>query len=233
MKYDTADLLARCQRAALRPGTDAQQTPADWYAFLTEAQDEWYNYLSAICPQALMGPPTVLTTPDGGITYYFGTDTDGNNIFPIGSVEIRTAPAGTLLMPAAEWSNSYGFVQEGDHIRWPNAQKRYYGTTGPIARFITPPGIIDATHEPTFKPLSARPLLVYRACAKWARRGGLRDPQPFLDQEQEIWLGNPQAGINGVLGMLKQQFQMSGYEGIQDDVNDIRWWAGLNGSMGY
>ena len=232
-KYSSADLLARCQRAALRPSTDAQQTPADWYAFLTEAQDEWYQHFATVCPEVLYQNPTVMTTADGGLTYTFGVDADGNNIFPMGSVEIRANPGGPLLLPTVEWGVMNDYVREGDHIRWPNNQKRTYGTTGPVARFIAPAGTIDDTHQPTLKPLAARLLLVYRACAKWARRGGLRDPQPFLDMEQEVWLGNPAAGTNGVLGMLRSQFLFSGLEGISASDNDVAWWRGINtGSQG-
>lgn len=232
-KYDTADLVARCQRVALRPTTDAQQTTADWYAFLSEAQDEWYHTFATICPQVLYGNPTVMTTADLGLTYTFGTDPDGNNIFPMGSVEIRANPGGPLLLPTVEWGVMNDYVQEGDHIRWANNTKRQFGTTGPVARFITPPYLIDATHAPVLKPVDARMLLVYRACAKWARRGGLRDPQPFLDQEQEAWLGNPDAGVNGILGMLKTQFAFSGMEGIQAQDQDVAWWRSINTGSGY
>ena len=232
-KLDSADLLAKCQRAAMRPTTDAQQSPADWYAFLSEAQDEYYNTFAAICPQVLYSPPTVMTTADGGLTYTFGVDSDGRNIFPMGSVEVRTSPNSSVLVPTTDWSNTGGFVQEGDHIRWPNGRKLTFGTTGPTARFIAPPGIIDDTHQPTLMPYSARLLLVYRACAKWARRGGLRDPQPFLDQEMEVWLGNPANGVMGILGMLKLQYGFSGNEGLGDEYGDARWWANINGSMNY
>lgn len=231
-KYDTADLLARCLRNAMRPSTDAQQETTDWYAFLAEAQDEWYNHLAVICPEALYGNPVVLSTADLGLTYTFGTDADGNNIFPMGHVEIRSAPGGAVLTPTVEWGNAGDYVREGDKIRWTNGVKRTFGTTGPVARFISPPGLIDGTHEPTLKPLSARLLLVYRACAKWARRGGLRDPQPFLDQEQEAWLGNPEAGVMGILGMLRTQYNFSGMEGTGELDGDA-WWRGIQGSIGY
>ena len=88
-KYDSADLLARCYRAAQRPTTDAQQTSVDWYAFLTEAQDEWFSHLASICPEVLYGNPVVMTSADGGYTYTFGVDADGDPIFPMGHIEIR------------------------------------------------------------------------------------------------------------------------------------------------
>ena len=37
--YDSADLLARCQRLALRPSTDEETAAADWFALITEGQE--------------------------------------------------------------------------------------------------------------------------------------------------------------------------------------------------
>lgn len=229
-KYDSADLLARCQRNAQRPATDAAQLPADWYAFLTEAQDEWFMHFASIVPEALYGTPTVLTTTDDGLTYTFGTDADGDPILPMGHVEVRANPGGAVLVPATEWSSAYDFVIEGTRIRWPNGARRTF-SGGPIARFITPPGIIDASTQPTF-PKFARMLLVHRACAKWARRGGLRDPQPFLDAEQEVWLGNPEAGVMGILGMLRTQYNFTGMQAVAPTDIDA-WWRGLNTGSGF
>jgi hypothetical protein len=231
-KYSSVDLLERCRRNTLRPSTDAQQLDADWYAFLTEAQDEWYAHLASICPDVLVGPPTVLTTADGGLTYTFGTDADGHNIFPIGHMEIRSHPGGAVLLPTNDWGPAGDFIPCGDYIKWPNGIKRTYGTTGPVARFITPPGVIDDTHEPTLKPIFARGLLVPRACAKWARRGGLRDPQPFLDAEQELWLGNPAAGTMGVLGALRTQTNFIGLQALAGG-DENAWWRNMQGSVGY
>lgn len=231
-KYDSADLLARCLRGALRPTTDASTDSTDWYALLTEAQDEWTMHLASICPQVLYGDPVLMTSADGGYTYTFGTDADGDNILPMGHVEVRASRTGAVLVPALEWGSAYDFVHEGDKIRWPNGVARSFGSTGPYARFITPPDVIDASTEPTFKPKQGRMLLVYRALAKWARRGGLRDPQAFLDQEREAWLGDPQSGTMGVLGMLKTQFNLSGMAGVAA-MDGEAWWRTLDTGAGY
>lgn len=212
----------------MRPATDASQTSVDWYAYLTEAQDEWYAHLASIVPEVLYGNPTVMVTADSGLTYSFGTDVDGNKIFPMGQVEIRANPGGPLLLPTVEWGVMNDYIPEGDHIRWPNNTKRTFGTTGPVARFISPPGLLDDTRPPTLKPLAARLLLVHRACAKWARRGGLRDPQPFLDEETEAWLGNPQAGVLGILGMLRTQYAFIGLQGVTPADQDVAWWRSIS-----
>lgn len=231
-KYDSADLLVRCIRKANRPTTDASMQPADWYAFLTEAQDEWFAHFASIVPDALMSGPTLLMTADGGLTYTFGNDPDGDPIFPLGHVEIRATSKGAVLVPATEWSQSYDFVIEGNKIRWPNGVSRTFGTDGPMARFITPPDVIDATTQPVLQPKFARTLLVSRAVAKWARRGGMRDPQPFLDEEQEAWLGNPESGVMGILGALRTQFNLKGVQAIAPTGGEA-WWRGVNTGAGY
>lgn len=231
-KYDSADLLDRCQRGAQRPTTDVQQTTADWYAFLTEAQDEWFTHIASIAPDVLYGDPVVMTTTDNGLTYTFGTDADGDPIFPMGHIELRSSPNGAVLHPTTDWGNVGDFLLEGDRIRFPNGSRRTFGTGGPVARFITPPNVISASVQPVLKPKQARMLLVYRALAKWARRGGLRDPQPYLDQEQELWLGNPDSGVMGILGMLKTQANFSGMAATAPMDVDT-WWRGIDTGSGY
>lgn len=230
-KYDSADLLARCQRTAMRPTTDAQQTPDDWYAHLTEAQDEWYTHFASIVPEVLYGNPVLMTSADGGHTYTFGLDDDSDPIFPMGHIELRTSRSGSLLVPTTDWASGGDYLLEGNRIRWPNGVARSFGSTGPVARFITPPGVIDAATQPVLLPKQARILLVYRACAKWARRGGMRDAQPFLDQEQEAWLGNPEKGVNGILGMLKTQANFTGAQAVAEFGE--AWWRGMNTGSGY
>ena len=130
-------------------------------------------------------------------------------------------------MPTVEWGNSGDYILEGNRIRWPNGQRRTFGSTGPVARFITPPTEISASVEPALKPAFARILLVHRACVKWARRGGLRDPQPFLDQEAEAWLGAPENGVMGILGALRTQANFSGLQAVAP--HDVEaWWRGMD-----
>lgn len=231
-KYDSADLLARCIRNAQRPAGDAAQTPADWYAFLTEAQDEWFMHFASIVPETLYGDPVILTTTDNGLTYRFGTDADGNPVFPMGHAEIRASPGGAVLIPTTDWGSSGDYVLEGDRIRWPNGTRRTFGSTGPVARFITPPGVIDDASQPVLKPAFARVLLVYRALAKWARRGGLRDPQPYLDQEAEAWLGAPENGVMGILGALRTQANFTGAAAVAE-MDAAAWWRGIDTGSGY
>lgn len=224
-KYDSADLLARCIRNAQQPAFGSATSTTDWYAYLSESQDEWFTIFASIVPDVLYGPSVVLTTTDDGLTYTFGTDADGDPIFPMGHIELRAAPNGTVLTPTVDWGNAGDYLIDGDTIRFPNGQKRTFGGDGPVARFITPPNVIDELTQPVLKPKFARILLVYRALAKWARRGGLRDPQPYLDQEAEAWLGAPENGVMGILGALKTQANFSGAAAIAPHSGEA-WWRG-------
>ena len=93
---------------------------------------------------------------------------------------------------------------EGDHIRFPQGQTNPLAVS-PVARYINPPGQVDGTNPPTLQPPQARLLCVYRACAHWAERGGMRDPKPYFEMEQRYWLGDMRTGDVGLLGALKSQ----------------------------
>jgi hypothetical protein len=229
--YDSADLLARCLRIARRPATDQTMTPADWYGLLTEAQIVWMGHLATVAPATQYGAPVQLTTSDGGLTYDFpfvdpGEESLGR-VFPVGEVEIRATRGGQLLLPCADWSDWGDFVPEGARIRMPGGRSRTFPGGGPWARYMVLPRELDASHEPVMQPVQARSLLPYRAVAKWARQGGLQDPQPFLDEEAEIWYGAPEKGVHGLLGLLKQQYAFSGNEAVADVESGTAWWRGM------
>lgn len=210
--FDSADLLSRCQTLAARPATDTATAPATWYSLLTEAQAHWYNTIVAQVPWVLMNPPTLLVSTDGGTTYPFP-----GCVFPL-SIEVYDAlDTGRILKPSAYWDPNGDYIWEGDHIRFPQGQQQTF-SNGPFARYVSPPGAIDASTQPTLVPSHARLLLVYRAVAEWANRGGFRDPAPFYDLERRFWYGNPQTGDVGLLGMLKQQNPFQGGTAYQESV---------------
>lgn len=176
--FDSADLLARAQRLFNRPSTDEAMTGTEWYAFLSEAQNRVVGLLAFHCPEVMYGAPTLLSTADSGATYTFGTDTDGNNICPIGHVELRESKTGSLIPPGTDRdTTTLAFIFEADKIRWPGQKTRTF-SDGPYARFVTPPNVLSASAAPTLKPLFARELLVYDACERAAVRCGT-DPTPF------------------------------------------------------
>ena len=200
--WDSADLLARCKRLALRPTTDEETADADWYALLSEAQAHWQPVFAAHFPYYYWSAPTVMSTADSGATYTFS-----GSITPL-RVEIYDAPNGVLLKPCTYWDASGDYVWESSKIRWPQNRTRTFTAGGPYARTITAPTVIDGSTAPTLLPDFARVLLVYRAVAEWANRGGLRDPRPFYEMEDRAWY-NPANGT-GILVQLKQQNPFQG-----------------------
>src|SRR5438105_13441045 len=94
--------------------TATEWTDAVLYNYLQEAQELVYEDLATHVPEVLMTGPTLLTTADGGASYTFGTDADGDPIFPLGQAEIRESKAGRLLVPAADFDQAGDFVMYGD-----------------------------------------------------------------------------------------------------------------------
>lgn len=197
--FDSPDLLSRCKILAARPATDTSMPDATWYALLTEAQATWTNTFAAQVPYVLMGPPTLLLSTDNGLTYPFP-----GCIMPL-AVEVYDAlNTARLMKPCTYWDPNGDYVWEGDHIRFSQGQSQTFAN-GPYARWVNPPDVLDASHAPTLVPAHCRLLLVYRAVADWANRGGFRDPKPFYEMETRFWFGDPQRGDVGVLGALKTQ----------------------------
>lgn len=221
--WDSADLLQRFNDYALRPAneTGADAWTARAYRLLTEAQSEWITSIAAVAPESQYGAPTRMVSTDAGATYEF-RDAAGNPVFPMGHAEIRASRSGVVLWPTSDASTAGDYVPEGNRIRIPNGQTRAF-PDGPYARFVAPGGEISATAAPTLQPPHARILIVYRALAKWARRGGMRDPQPFLDMENEAWLGNAAAGVHGILGALRTQHA---FGGACAPMGADSWWRG-------
>lgn len=214
-RYDNAWLLARVKKELRRPPTDELLADTDIYDLLSEAQEDWLSTISAVVPHVNYGPPTLMVSTDNGVTYYFGTDPvtgTAQALTPIGSVEVYSRLAtGLPLLPGSYWDTQADYVHEGDHIRFPLNRVRTF-TNGPYARFISPPAPISASVQPVLKPTFARPLLVYRACAK-ACEGILKeDPTPFYDLETRTWTGDMDRGMPGILGALRQQFNDQGNE---------------------
>lgn len=223
--WDNADLLARCKFIAQRPSTDQQMADADWYSLMTESQAHWTNVFATQFPYVLVTAPTALSTADGGLTYTFP-----GGITPM-AVEVYDSASGRILRPGAYWDAACDYVWEGTHIRFPVNKSRTY-SSGPVARYISPSSTIDASTQPTLLPAHARLLIVYRAVAYWAERGGLRDPQPFWEMEQRYWIGNPASGDFGLLGMLKNQNPFIGAAAYPAG-SGLAWWQTISTGQGY
>ncbi len=179
-----------------------------------------------------MTAPTLMTSADSNETYTFGNDADSVALVPL-AVVIYAKKDGRILRPGTYWDNAADYVWEGDRIRFARGKVKAF-SDGPYARFITPPGEISGSIEPTLKPKRARALLVYRAVALWATRGGIRDPQPYFDMEERTWVGRPEVGDYGLLGQLKMQNPFQGLEafgaqslGILEGVDDGSGYSAL------
>lgn len=217
--WSRSDLHTRFRTQAGRPLTDQSLTDARLDAYLTEAQAHWYSVIASIVPQALWSAPTKLTSADGGVTYTFGTDADGDNIVPIGHVELLEGPRGPVI-PAGTAAGWDGFIFEGAVIRWPGQRARTF-TDGPYARFVTPPGAIASGSEPTLQPKHARVLLLYRGLALWAHRTG-RDPAPWYAEELHAWEGGTTGA--GILSSLRTQYPAPGPRALDDESAGLEWW---------
>lgn len=230
--WSSADLLQRCKFYAQRPAIDASMADSDWFSLMTEAQVHWTRVIATMTPEALYGPPFQMVTNDGGFTYTFGVDADGNQINPIGYVEIKLTPTGRPFFAGADFDQSGDFIWEGDRIRFYGQRARPFAN-GPWARFVAPSGTMNGTIQPSIKPQSARILIVHRAVYLWASRGGFRNPAPFLALEKAAWLGDPNSGDTGILGSLKTTYYTRGSEAIYGAGASGNWWNGISTGLGY
>lgn len=200
--FDSADLLARLRTFTGRDSDDELLTEPLGYELLADAQRAAVLDIAARVPHAMMGAPVLLTSADGGSTYTFGTDDDGNAAFVVGHCEVYARDGGQTLYASSYGDGEGDFVIEGDRIRIPRGQSRTF-TTGPYARFQKVPLLLNASVAPVLKPVWGRMVIVYGAWQRFAAIAGLRDdrqPQELYDRE-----------LGKILLDLKTQFSTYGY----------------------
>ena len=185
---------------ALRPTTDELMADSDWYAFLTEAQDYWLRVIAAHAPSAVCSVPTAMTTADSGLTYTVSGVTDLVQV-----VEVTDGKGGRPLVSGAYSDAAAEYTWEGaGTIRMCRNVARTF-SDGLYIRYVIVGGTIDGSTEPTL-PTQFRLLLPPRACVLYATRGGVRDPMPYMREEQKIWSGEPSIlGDVGIMGALKKR----------------------------
>lgn len=183
-QWDSADLLSKFKLYANRPTTDEALDDPKIYTLLTQAQAQQMAKLAVYAPHAQMGDPTLLTTTDNGVTYTFGTDGDGNNIFPLAAQVFARVDGREMF--AATWDSAGDFVIEGNTIRAPGNRVRNY-TSGPYARFIRADAPISAASEPVLSPPAARELILWDALMLWASVGGEIDASPWEQRYARAW----------------------------------------------
>lgn len=166
--WASSDLLGRFDQLAGRPANDVI-TAATKYQYLSDAQQEVISYISARCPwvlysKAAYASTPTLTTSDNQI-FTFGTDANGNPMFPIGKVMIYPS---TSAIPDSPWREGWDYLNEGTQIRIPN-NGTYSGTL--YWRGIAPSLDINATNQPALIPVDSRILIVYKAVSYFASTG--------------------------------------------------------------
>ena len=224
--WSSANLRRKLLNKIRRPATDEDLlepdgvTDATW-DLLSEGQNHWVEIIAATIPDAMYGAPVLMTTADGGLTYTFGNDAEAQPIYPLGHAEIRESRNGRLLIPTTDWGDG-DYVPEGNRIRIPNGRTKLF-SSGPYARFVTPPTKIDAAREPTLMPPFARELIVIRAAIIWANRGGLRDPNPWMLEEGIVW--------GRIANTLATQFHLKGAQAVDD--GDGEWYHNIDTGAWY
>ena len=122
-----------------------------------------------------------------------------------------------MIPPASEWDiSTLAYLFESDKIRWPGQKTRTFAD-GPYARFVTMPGLLNASTAPTLKPLYARELIVYDAAERAAVRVGL-DPTPFGQMFD--------ARFPEVLQTIISSFHGAGIVATQGGASGL-WWRGF------
>jgi hypothetical protein len=160
---------------------DELWTAARVYRQLADAQEVVFNELAPVAPAAFMGPPTLLTSSDGGVTYTFGA-----GVYPFGHVEVYAQESGGRELLASTYGAlGADFVIDKAGIRAPGNRTRTY-SAGPYARFTQFPARLAAAQEPQLDPPPARELILYRALADAGNvSAGQMDPSPWEQRYAE------------------------------------------------
>lgn len=166
--YASSDLLVRFKRLAGRPTTDSI-SDADSYSRLADSQELVLADAASVVPNAFYSKaayastPT-LTTSDNQV-FTFGTDANGNALFPIGKVRIYQS---LQSIPDYPWVEGVDYLNEGTQIRIPNNQT-WGGTL--YWRGIAPFERMSASVQPALIPVQFRMLIVYDAVRQLSQEG--------------------------------------------------------------
>lgn len=208
--FDVADCLSRIAIELNRPSTDEALPSSVLYGFLQRGQERAFGDLSVRIPNKQWSDPVLLTTADGGLTYTFGTDaglpTNYQAIAPEGHIELYPSLA---AIPSAPLLESVDFIMEGTLIRSLGHYPRTY-PNGPYARFLYAPGVVDGTTGVlTLRPVFARMLIVWDACASACRRLK-RDPSVYDSGDLHTGTGWYQRDLRAVLLRMRNQADTEG-----------------------
>ena len=218
--WQSPDLLARVRTEIQQPSSTDFPQDADIYTLLGNAQNRVLTMLSITVPESQYGAPFLLTSADGGFTFTFGLDADGNAIFPFGEFELYrslNAVADSPMEPGTE------FLTEGDRIRIPGNLPYAGPSSGPYCRMLTPGLLVDASHAPIIKPVQALQALVYLTASDYFRIVGDTTGEQAYEQrfekELDVWM----------VAMRDQAEAMDAIAGV-GGVDGQMWYTGLGGT---
>jgi hypothetical protein len=218
-----AEMLAECQLMSLEPTTSQLTTPANWYSLLTRGEAHWKPIIAAHYPGPMYGNPTLLTAASDAKTFTWATSSVPAGMIPL-SIELYYSLTGRMLLPGTYDDGIADYVLEGDTVRITRGRSFSFPAGAPYARFVTPPGTIDASTDSTIEPKPLRVLPVYHALQLWASRGGYQDPSFYRSLAQKAAFGDPDInGDIGLLGALKLQNPAHGMAAVRQSGSFAYW----------
>lgn len=173
--YTSLGMLSRFNLIAGRPdrvtdpsATDAVPDAVKWM-YLADGEQYTMGRISAINAKIFYGTPQPLSTSDGGYTYIFGYDDNGNLTFPMGRTSIFTTLA---CLPGFALRPGYDYLDQGTSIRCVNNVP----ITGPLYWYgLQPTDQMSETNQPVLQPAPANVLSVYKAVASFAESANIRN----------------------------------------------------------
>lgn len=214
-------LLTKFNQLAGRPPADAGITDAQKYQRLTDAQNAVIADIAARAPWTLYqkvgyGSIPTLTTTDNQV-FTFGTDVNGDPLFPQGKVMIYP---NVNAIPGYPWVEGWDYLQEGTQIRIPNngtwSQPLYW-------RGIAPVLDITASNQPSIIPPPARILIVLEAVRVFGEEGN-RNPALAATMAAEYGKQFPRWML-----VFKTQFKSGGALGSLSGLTLSMSGIGING----
>lgn len=167
--WTSSRLLELFNQLAGRPSSGDSITDAQKYQRLTDAQNVVLEDAASRVPQAFYSKAAYASTPTLTTTdqqvFTFGTDVNGDPLFPIGKFRIFE---NLQAIPDYPWVEGIDYLVEGSQIRIPNNQT-WGGTL--YWRGIAPVADITASVQPSITPVWARVLIVYEAVRRFAEEG--------------------------------------------------------------
>lgn len=200
--YTSAELLTLFNDLSGIAATGGSITDAAKYVRLAQAQNVVLEDAASRVPQAFYSKAAYGSTPTLSTTnqqiFTFGTDANGDPLFPIGKFRIFE---NLQAIPDYPWIEGVDYLVEGSQIRIPNNQT-WGGTL--YWRGIAPVEAMSASVQPSITPVWARILIVYEAVRRYAEEGK-RDPE-LADR----MLGNYERDFRRYCLVLKTQVSNGG-----------------------